>query len=140
MSNSLYDLLELCFEDKEIPNRYSLKKYKIYCISDEYDIYHIYNNTEIDFKIVGCLIFNEELSLIRTICVHPNFRRKNFGKILLTFIKEDNNLLNLHVRESNNSAISLYKKFGFKIVEKIENYYSYTENNEDGYHMQYSIV
>lgn len=71
---------------------------------------------------------------ITNIAVHPDFRRKGIGVLLmnnLLSISKDENLigLTLEVRNSNLSAQNLYKKFGFVVEGVRRNYYS--DNGED---------
>lgn len=71
---------------------------------------------------------------ITNIAVKPLYRRKGIGsELLASLIKKarEKNLkfLTLEVRESNQAAINLYKKFGFKVEGVRKNYYlNPTEN------------
>lgn len=65
---------------------------------------------------------------ITNIAVHPNFRNKGIGKMLIAKIIEyakENGIsaLTLEVRKSNIIAQSLYKKFGFIEAGIRPNYY-----------------
>lgn len=71
---------------------------------------------------------------INTVAVDKDFRCLGLGTKLMQKVIhwcKDNNsvLLTLEVRESNKSAISLYKKHGFEIIGKRKNFYS--KPNED---------
>lgn len=71
---------------------------------------------------------------ITNIAVFPAYRKQGVGSALLnhlfTFAKENAlSFISLEVRESNHTAISLYKKFGFKTEGKRKNFY--TEPSED---------
>ncbi len=71
---------------------------------------------------------------ITNIAIHPTYRNKGMGTILLKSLIEkcksyNCNSLTLEVRESNAVALNLYTKLGFKSVGKRKNYYS--DNNED---------
>ena len=68
------------------------------------------------------------------IAVKKNFQRQRIAEILLwtslQIGKQKNcRWVHLEVRESNNPAIQLYHKFGFKVVGVRKNYYQ--EDNED---------
>jgi ribosomal-protein-alanine N-acetyltransferase len=75
---------------------------------------------------------------ISTIAVHPDWRGRGLGEVLL------NGLLNLavaldaeysilEVRVTNDSAQALYRKYGFEVVSRRKNYYR--DNNEDAFLM-----
>jgi ribosomal-protein-alanine N-acetyltransferase len=71
---------------------------------------------------------------ITNVAVHPAHRRKGLGKILLAElirISESHGIHShtLEVRVSNEAAIGLYKKFGFKVVGRRKEYYP--DNLED---------
>ena len=86
--------------------------------------------------LVGFLIYEQVYETIDLlyIVVEPSYRRKNIGTKLLNYLiqtKEFEKIM-LEVRCDNNSAIKLYKKFNFKIINIRENYY----NNMDAYVME----
>lgn len=86
--------------------------------------------------LVGFLIYEQVYETIDLlyIVVEPIYRRKNIGTKLLNYLiqtKEFEKIM-LEVRCDNNSAIKLYKKFNFKIINIRENYY----NNMDAYVME----
>lgn len=65
---------------------------------------------------------------ILTIDVSPKHRRKGIGQRLLqeiekTFKDKGIKMCCLEVRENNIVALSLYQKFGYKTVGRLENYY-----------------
>ena len=77
---------------------------------------------------VGLQTLGDELNLLK-IAVLPQYRNLGVGFKLMQLsfdYKKENNLQNyfLEVRESNQKAIKLYKKFGFKLQSKRERYYS----------------
>lgn len=66
---------------------------------------------------------------ITNVAVFPEARQKGVASALLSSLFEfarENSLsfISLEVRESNNAAISLYQKFGFKTEGKRKNFYS----------------
>jgi len=70
---------------------------------------------------------------ILNFCVYKSYQGKGIGTKLLNYLL--NNLYKrgainsiLEVRESNNNAINLYTKFGFKNINIRKNYYSNGEN------------
>ncbi len=75
---------------------------------------------------------------VTNLSVHPDYQNKKFAhRLLLASIDEcyENKIkyITLEVRESNEKAIGLYKKFGFKSLGKRKKYYQ--DNNEDAYIM-----
>lgn len=74
---------------------------------------------------------------IATIAVNPKFQGQGFGNVLLMDIIHRSKSLNmksidLEVRVSNEKAIKLYEKFGFKHSHIRKGYYT---NGEDAYFM-----
>ncbi len=82
-------------------------------------------------SVVGYIIFwqiGEEVQ-ISNFALHPDFRRKGLGSSVLSrmlrIVKQRGaRLVVLEVRESNNSARFLYKKFEFKEAGIRKDYYS----------------
>ncbi len=71
---------------------------------------------------------------ISTLAVHPDHRRTGLGADLLTAaldlaIRLGADMATLEVRVSNEAAVSLYHKFGFRIVGRRPRYYR--DNDED---------
>lgn len=71
---------------------------------------------------------------IATIAIHPEYRRMGIARKMLCIALDDlidrgASTATLEVREGNIPAISLYKKFGFKVAGKRERYYQ--DNNEN---------
>lgn len=86
-----------------------------------------------DFKIIGiaCLWAIAEEAHITLLGVHPDYRRQGLGQMLLytllqNAIEKKLKWATLEVEASNNCAIALYEKFGFKIVGKRKGYYQKT--------------
>jgi ribosomal-protein-alanine N-acetyltransferase len=75
---------------------------------------------------------------VSTIAVHPNWRRRGLGELLLLSLFDRGLELGvrratLEVRASNLAAQALYRKYGFEILSVQKAYYS--DNNEDAYIM-----
>lgn len=71
---------------------------------------------------------------ITNISVKPDFRRRKIGEALLCTIfencfKNGVKYITLEVRISNQKAINLYEKYGFKSLGRRKEYYQ--DNNED---------
>jgi ribosomal-protein-alanine N-acetyltransferase len=100
-------------------------------------------NSEKD--IIGYVILIKDeprrLNLIN-FAIRKKYQNKGYGSILLNKtlyiskqISEINKVI-LNVKTTNNRAINLYKKFGFRIVDRIEDYY---RQNESAYLMELKI-
>jgi len=89
-------------------------------------------DNDISNKIVGFIIViqdrEDRINLINLL-IKKQYQNKGYGSYLLKYtlnkIKEMNNIevIVLNVNSKNEVAIFLYQKFGFRIVQKIENYY-----------------
>ncbi len=90
----------------------------------------------LDNKIVaygGIWVILED-SHITTIAVHPDLRGQKRGEEMLIFLLDQAiargaSWITLEVRESNDVAQKLYRKYGFTIVSTRRGYYS--DNNEN---------
>ena len=76
------------------------------------------------------------------LAVYKHNRRKKIGTKLINqlieeIIKQKIKNIDLEVRTDNNNAIKFYQKHGFKITEKITNFY---QNEEDAYNMKKTII
>ena len=95
---------------------------------------------EIETQIIGYIgmwLLGDQCQ-ITTIGIKREFQGRGYSKILMAKCEELTKQLgypniNLEVRISNHKAISLYEKFGFKIVTVRKNYYQ--DNHEDAYLM-----
>lgn len=75
---------------------------------------------------------------ISTIAVHPQWRQRGLGELLLVSLLElgadlDARRATLEVRVTNLAAQGLYYKYGFQIASRQKRYY--VDNNEDAYIM-----
>ena len=76
----------------------------------------------------------EDEGHITNVAVHPDYRRKHLGSILVGMLIEQTKnaglkRFTLEVRVSNRAAIDLYEKFGFVSAGVRKGYYE--DNNED---------
>nr|MBC7244877.1 ribosomal protein S18-alanine N-acetyltransferase [Chloroflexota bacterium] len=103
------------------------------------------NKTRQQGKIIGYggfwLILDE--AHICTLAVHPNWRGRGIGELLLTHLIDHAIALNaavltLEVRVSNSPAQKLYQKYGFMAAGLRKRYYS--DNNEDALIMTTELV
>lgn len=80
---------------------------------------------------LGCLWAILEEAHITILAVHPEYRHQGFGQVvLLSLLKSAVNRhlewATLEVRSSNQPALSLYQKFGFREVGRRRRYYQDT--------------
>ena len=78
---------------------------------------------------------SEGASWVATIAVDPRYQRRGIGRALLHACEEKTKLprMKLTVRISNQGAISLYQKVGYRTVDIWKKYYS---DGEDGLVME----
>nr|WP_186428955.1 ribosomal protein S18-alanine N-acetyltransferase [Clostridium sp. BSD9I1] len=125
---SIYEISTLCF-----PISWSITSIKGELTSNTHARYVVAVENDIVVGFAGLWIIVDE-GHVTNIAVHPDFRRKGIGTLLmdkLMFISKNENLigLTLEVRKSNLSAQNLYKQFGFIEEGVRKNYYS--DNGED---------
>jgi ribosomal protein S18 acetylase RimI-like enzyme len=81
---------------------------------------------EVNGKIIGTTIVDNRgrLGYIRTVMVHPDYRRKGIATRLMKdalsyVLKKRMSRAVLHVESSNTAAMSVYAKLGFRAFERI---------------------
>ena len=89
---------------------------------------------------LGYWLIGDEVH-ISTFAVHPEFRRQGIGENLLKnaladAAKRGAQVATLEVRASNDAAIKLYGKLGFKVAGSREGYYH--DNDEDAILMSFN--
>jgi len=78
------------------------------------------------------------------LCVHPNHQRFGLGSDLLRFFlgqakAADAERIFLEVRQTNQAALALYNRAGFKAVGLRRNYYRAPDGREDAIVLSYAI-
>ena len=122
----LYEIEMKCFETEAFT-----KQQIAYLITDSNSVILV---SRVKGEIVGFIIGKTYMDKkpatgqILTIDVSPKHRRKGIGQRLLqeierTFKDKGVKICYLEVRENNFVALSLYQKFGYKRVGRLENYY-----------------
>ena len=91
----------------------------------------IEDHAELKIIGIGCLWSILEEAHITLLGIHPNYHRQSLGSLLLyTLLKDAVNRqlerATLEVVTSNQVAINLYEKFGFKVAGTRKNYYPKT--------------
>jgi len=84
-----------------------------------------------DKTVVGYIVFwiVRDEAQINNIAVHPDYRGRGFGKGILSVTLNEMRAsgirtVTLEVRESNLTALGLYKSFGFQVVSRRRDYYT----------------
>lgn len=101
-------------------------------LENEMNHYYVY---ELDDNIVGyiSIVFDGYIAEILNFCVEPAYQNNKIGTKILEeiFVIYENKKcesLILEVRQSNERAIHLYTKLGFKKISVRKNYYTNGEN------------
>ena len=63
----------------------------------------------------------DDAAFLYDFIVYPEFRGKGYSKEMLQFMIDNYDIKQLYVKKTNTIAVNLYKKFGFKIDDEIEN-------------------
>jgi len=77
-------------------------------------------------KVVGYFMFKGEIAM--NLVIHPDYRKKGIGKILVKETMKKSNRLVSRIREDNVNALEFHKHLGFKYKRKIEKYYKNGDN------------
>lgn len=100
---------------------------------------------EKDNEVVGYLgLWHKGSSFhITNIAITEKFRRKGYGEKLLKFIEKISAIyrikkISLEVRRSNGIAQDMYRKYGYKVMRVLRNYYQ--EEREDALVMEKKFV
>ncbi|WP_420573028.1 acetyltransferase [Kordia sp.] len=71
-----------------------------------------------DRNIVGFLgVADQNLEML---FIHPDFRGKGIGKMLLEYSIQKLNVIKVDVNEQNEQAVGFYKHFGFEVIKRSE--------------------
>lgn len=94
-----------------------------------------YKSIVIKNETVGSLLaFKKKDSLLLDeIYIEEKYRNQNIGRDIIKDLILKNDIIYLWVYKKNKGAIKLYKKMGFKIIDKTENrfYMKYKKYNEE---------
>lgn len=106
-------------------------------IQNEYARIYVF---ELDNKVIGFIQIEEhyEITDIINIAVDKEYQNKGIGEMLITYLFSTTSAekVLLEVKESNNSAIHLYTKCGFKEINRRKKYYG----TDDAIIMERSLV
>jgi ribosomal-protein-alanine N-acetyltransferase len=89
-------------------------------------------------KMIGfiLILFQVDEVHVLNFCVHPDHQHQGWGKQLLTHMLQNitsqgSKFVYLEVRRSNQHAITLYEKLGFRKVGERKDYYLSLDQRED---------
>jgi len=77
-------------------------------------------------KVVGYFMFKNELAM--NLVVHPEYREKGIGKMLVKEAMKNSKRFISRTREDNMNALEFLKRLGFKYKRRIKNYYKNGDN------------
>ncbi|OGT30244.1 MAG: ribosomal-protein-alanine N-acetyltransferase [Gammaproteobacteria bacterium RIFCSPHIGHO2_12_FULL_35_23] len=101
----------------------------------------IFNNNLIGYAILSTV--QDEAELL-TICIHPDYQARGYGKILLTHLltyltkKQVKNLF-LEVHVANQQAIQFYQQVGFEQIGQRLGYYNHAHTPGDALTFKLSL-
>ena len=140
------DVNEIFFLEKSMFNQNAFSKDLIKKLIRNNLYFLKLEKNKIRKEIIGFIIVVKDRidrANIINFLVNPNYHNKGYGSFLLYStiqkIKESNDIkkIVLNVQVKNSTAIKLYRKFGFKIIQKINQYY---QSKEDAYLMKLEIL
>ena len=110
------------------------KRIFIDCLRSGYQCYVLANKDKIVAHGVLSVAIGE--CHLLTLCVHPDFQRKGYGRKLFVMLlgratKLDATVCFLEVRSSNKRALALYQSLGFTQVGERKQYYPAEDGRED---------
>lgn len=90
-----------------------------------------YFNIVINNKVIGCVLLTdiEDGKLLNEIYIEEKFRNNGIGADIIENIIKENDIVYLWVYKENIQAISLYKRLGFKVIDKTDSRY-YMKHNK----------
>ena len=115
------DLEKMCFHDPWSLNRIASE------VSNKLSLWFVAVENEKVIGYVGSQTVLGETDMMN-IAVHPDCRKRGIATLLITHLvdalaQQGSHSLMLEVRESNENAISVYRKLGFMDVGRRKNYY-----------------
>ena len=115
------DLEKMCFHDPWSLNSIASE------VSNKLSLWFVAVENEKVIGYVGSQTVLGETDMMN-IAVHPDCRKRGIATLLITHLvdalaQQGSHSLMLEVRESNENAISVYRKLGFMDVGRRKNYY-----------------
>ncbi|MFX0069787.1 MAG: GNAT family N-acetyltransferase [Candidatus Hermodarchaeota archaeon] len=143
---SLKDLRKIYSLERKVFKENAFSRNLIYKLIRKNTLFLKLENKKFILKnVIGFIIcIKDKIDRVNIInfLIEPNNQNRGYGSYLLDYtIKRIEELkgikeIVLNVQVSNSIAIRLYHKFGFKIIEKIDNYY---QSKESAYFMSFTV-
>ena len=129
LPDDIYAVIDLEYQNFEYPSPPEIINFLYECYRDTFLV--VEKNEEFIGFVIGITQKNEGHILV--IAIKESYKKKGVGTFLMKklmdiYEKKGVMKLKLEVRASNTPALSMYKKLGFKITNRLRNYY---ENGED---------
>lgn len=129
---ALHQLERICFQSDRLSNR-SFRHF----MEDDRSVLWVIGAPTIAY---GVVLFHSGTSLARiySLAVHPEEQGKGLAKRLLhkmelSAIEHDCLFVRLEVSDKNVNALGLYQAMGYKIIERVEDYY---DNGDDALRLE----
>lgn len=134
---NLVDIEQHCFET----DRLSKRSFQNFIKPGSHDLWVIEDGQIILAYILILYRLGANLARLYSIAVHPAAQGKKYSSQLLEWAEEQAHkrqcaFMRLEVSTENKKAIQLYKKFGYKVIGSIKNYY---DNGEDALRMEKAL-
>ena len=145
------EMIQIMFPKEKIYNSNLFKEKTIPILKEGLSYLYRVNDELVGFVILTKQEEKNEI-LIRTLFVSEKYRRHGIATKLINFSMYNARIIykgayfSLHVNVTNEKALNLYKKLGFKITKTIPDFYLWTipkgqerekGKNYDGYEMEY---
>ncbi len=87
---------------------------------------------EMESRLIGFATVRRDGYLL-FLAVAEEYRGQGFGKRLIACIADEFGSVTCHARTTNRNALGFYRKLGFQVNRRVNNYY---EDGGDAYYMQ----
>jgi ribosomal protein S18 acetylase RimI-like enzyme len=126
------EMLPIYYDYESLYSELNINKSYLIAVIDKED-------NVLSFLVLSFLVLtinNNGTVHIKSICIHPSYKRYKLGTHMLDYLKKNYNTISLYVQTVNSAAFNFYKKNGFEVVEELDDYYK-TLNDKGAYCMIY---
>ncbi|NMC61237.1 MAG: ribosomal protein S18-alanine N-acetyltransferase [Candidatus Methanofastidiosa archaeon] len=129
--DDIYTVIDLEYQNFEYPYPPDIINFLYESYRDTFLV--VEKNKEVIGFVIG--IIQKNVGHVLVIAIRDDYKKKGIGtylmkKLIDVYDKKGIKRLRLEVRTSNIPALSMYKRLGFKITNRLRHYY---ENGEDGF-------